>query len=233
MLMLLTAGAMPLPACARSPYDVKVRRLALAMGTGCTSDDDACLHSLIKEHRSDLEQARLHGNLSEALRALGLARGGVARAAELLEVLPRFDETTGKPLNAAAASLLKADSTSSGAQRIDQVAEVRIAPGTWKYVLLQAHDAFGGKRILVRNTANLQYHAEMAHEAKKELHGLQKVDVLGGGRIAFEGSPKKISVWGYSKTFGRCEPCNKQAAELIRRSDAYGQFPVTWSNEGY
>ena len=87
----------------------------------------------------------------------------------------------------------------------------------------------------MRDTPGLEYHAEMAeHAMRTELHGLQSVKVLGGGRIAFEGAPARtISVYGYSKTYGRCEACNRQAAELLRASPEYGQFPVSWSNEGY
>ena len=116
---------------------------------------------------------------------------------------PRFDDVTGRPLNHAAQVLL--DSTnrttqttsSNGAGR--DLPAARIAQGTWKYVLLQAGvDA----RLFVRNTAHLDYHAEMAHVAIKELaqHDIDNVKVLGGGRIAYIGNPPTISIFGYSKS---------------------------------
>ena len=85
---------------------------------------------------------------------------------------------------------------------------------------------------LKRQVRNLQYHAEMAEDAiRSELHRLQNVRVLGGGRLAFDG--RTVSIWGYSKTYGRCEACNERAAALIRSSPAHAQYRVTWTNDGY
>jgi hypothetical protein len=107
---------------------------------------------------------------------------------------------------------------------------VDIGNGTWKYVLLQADDGTGAPVTLVRSTAGLKYHAEMAQRSiNDELEGM-KVSVLGGGRIVNDGSGR-ISVYGYSKTYGRCSACNERAAALIRA--AYPGLTVTWTNEGY
>ena len=109
---------------------------------------------------------------------------------------------------------------------------VRIARGTWKYVLMQADDDTGASALYVRSTAGLQFHAEMAEDAiRSELHRLQNVRVLGGGRIAFDG--RTVRIWGYSKTYGRCDSCNERAAALVRASPAHGQYRVTWSDDGY
>lgn len=61
--------------------------------------------------------------------------------------------------------------------------------------------------------------------------------VLGGGRLRVQppvpGSAGRgrIEVFGYSKTYGRCESCNRQTAELLRR--AYPDYDTVWSNDGY
>jgi len=38
------------------------------------------------------------------------------------------------------------------------------------------------------------------------------VKMLGGGRLTNDGT--NINIYGYSATFGRCETCNKIAAEV-------------------
>ena len=50
------------------------------------------------------------------------------------------------------------------------------------------------------------------------------IKVLGGGRVTVHRSRKVanhryLSVFGYSKTYGRCDDCNRRAAELIAASD--------------
>ena len=51
-------------------------------------------------------------------------------------------------------------------------------------------------------------------------------DAVGGGY-------NDVEIYGYSKTFGRCEECNKMAADIIKRDDAFEGVQVRWSNEGY
>ena len=207
---------------------------------GRCSNDTGCVATLVRDNRSELEEARASGQLDEKLTALGLRPRMLAAAAAVLERLPRFDNATGAPLNAAAIQLLTAAHQSRrhvieerSHLRVADYAAARIALGTWKYVLLEVEDSAGVRAALVRNTAGLQYHAEMAAEARKELHGLLSVRVLGGGWIAFSGKPRTIHIWGYSKTYGRCGECNRRAAALIGASTVYAQYRVTWSNEGY
>ena len=106
------------------------------------------------------------------------------------------------------------------------------ADGLWKYVLLEVTDAGGASRRLARNYADFAYHAEMAKEAtRRELGGYPNVTVRGGGRVRFSAARRTIEIYGYSKTYGRCRACNKEAAALAEAS--YPGFAVTWSNEGY
>ena len=175
------------------------------------------------------------------------------KAVAFFEELPRFHETSGAPLNDAASRLVEGRLTEGngsvstlvarakyllglpGDTRANDVPRVRIASGTWKYVLLAVDDSRGGKALLVRNQPDLAYHAEMADAARRELSalgGLKTLSVLGGGRIANPASGE-IQVYGFSKTYGRCELCNKMAAELIRAAPEHRRRDVSWSNEGY
>ena len=188
-----------------------------------------------------LQEARVQGGFAvrEQLVNLGLRVPALEEAISVLEGLPRFDDVNGAPLNDAAKTLLAHNAAPLSAGEVSQLRvsdlpPARIAPGTWKYVLLEADDAAGGTSMFVRNTVGLQYHAEMASEAiRTELHRLKHVRVLGGGRIQFSRMNRTISIWGYSKTYGRCEKCNRVAAELVGKSAEYAQYHTTWSNEGY
>ena len=112
------------------------------------------------------------------------------------------------------------------------MSEAEFADGLWKYVLLEVTDAGGASRRLARNYADFAYHAEMAKEAtRRELGGYPNVTVRGGGRVRFSAARRTIEIYGYSKTYGRCRACNKEAAALAEAS--YPGFAVTWSNEGY
>lgn len=45
--------------------------------------------------------------------------------------------------------------------------------------------------------------------------------------------PLLLTNTGYSRTYGRCETCNADAAAVLRATPRYGQYEVSWSNEGY
>lgn len=115
--------------------------------------------------------------------------------------------------------------------------------GSYKYVLVRMEDLFGNKALLVRGCPHKEgthcKHADAFARAKAELElrGF-KATVLGGGRITRHPSRHQkgqkegyISIFGYSKTFGTCEDCNKQACSLIKAS--YPNYGIKWANEGY
>ena len=60
---------------------------------------------------------------------------------------------------------------------------------------------------------------------------LSCLQVLGGGRLIVTPAIDSIQVYGYSKTYGRCEDCNNISAAMLR--EAYPGRRVTWSNDGY
>ena len=158
----------------------------------------------------------------------------------------RFDEATGAPLTEEAANLVAratakpppagggggaAGSAAAGGQ-LASVATVAIAPGKWKYVQIELRDGGGATKRVVRSFAGRKFHADMFEKAMEELQprGLRGV-VIGGGRIEYDTTAKSVSVYGYSKTFGRAAGCNEHSAALIRQ--ALPECKVTWSDKGY
>lgn len=55
--------------------------------------------------------------------------------------------------------------------------------------------------------------------------------VLGGGRLVYDPAGKRLSVYGYSKTFGRAPGNNEVTAGILQRQ--FPGFVVEWSDEGY
>jgi hypothetical protein len=125
----------------------------------------------------------------------------------------------------------------SGGQVVDIDKE-----GSYKYVLLKVEDGEGGSALLVRGCPHIEKtkckHANAAERARKELEARGfRTMVMGGGRITRHPSKKisikagYVSIFGYSKTFGACEDCNKHACALIK--SAFPDHGVKWSNAGY
>ena len=210
--------------------------------------DDAALGKLVAAGRAELEaalparragtpiDARPGTPVDAALGAIGVPPRLRAKAAAIFDALPRFDDTSGAALNAAAAQLVEGTGRNlprgGAAPPLPTLRAAEFADGLWKYVLLEVTDAGGASRRLARNYADLAYHAEMAKEAtRRELGGYPNVTVRGGGRVRFSAARRTIEIYGYSKTYGRCRACNKEAAALAEAS--YPGFAVTWSNEGY
>lgn len=159
----------------------------------------------------------------------------------------RFDDETGAPLTEEAARLVaratsvgsKAGGATSGpaatGQTLASVESVSIAPGKWKYVQIELCDHDGATKRVVRSFAGRKFHADMYEKAMEELQPLGilglRGTVIGGGRIEYDTDANEVSVYGYSKTFGRAAGCNKKSAELI--TQALPECKVTWSDKGY
>jgi len=155
---------------------------------------------------------------------------------------PLYDEETGAPLNEAARQLVamsKEGAAVSARQAatdegpLAAIAAGNVADGKWKYVQVRL-TVEGHSKLVVRSFKNHKFHAEMYQvlmkEVKKKNPSIQG-DVIGGGRIVKDSKQKSISIYGYSKTFGRCEGCNEKSAEII--SLAFPDYSVTWSDDGY
>ena len=124
----------------------------------------------------------------------------------------------------------------AGASTLTPLPPVSIHPtGTYKFVLIEVTGDNSGAppQHLLRSISGVEYHADVYEEAvadELKPRGLGGY-VLGGGRLVHTPAAKKIDVYGYSKTFGRCVSCNEEAAMMLRQK--YPEYKVTWSNEGY
>ena len=110
------------------------------------------------------------------------------------------------------------------------------AAGRFKFVLVEV--SVGDQwSYLLRSHHEVDYHADLFEATKREIRARLlkgKVAILGGGRLFRpEGKPGEIFLYGFSATFGRCQPCNEIAAAMIRTSLGLTDEQVTWSNEGY
>ena len=66
-------------------------------------------------------------------------------------------------------------------------------------------------------------------EVESVLRGLSG-QVIGGGRITCDHERRVVSVFGYSRTFGRAAGCNKRTAGLI---STHLRYKVAWRDDGY
>jgi len=115
--------------------------------------------------------------------------------------------------------------------------------GSYKYVLIRMEDVFGKRALIVRACPHKEgthcKHGDAYARGKAELDMRgYKSTVLGGGRITRHPSRHQrgqkegyVSIFGYSKTFGACDDCNKLACSLIKA--ALPDHGVKWANEGY
>ena len=101
-------------------------------------------------------------------------------------------------------------------------------PGRQKYVLVQA-----GTRYFVRGDPRASYHMDAARPLVEELRAMEVAhEVLGGGRIQFEPEKKTIHIYGHSMGFPwQGEYRHDLSAKVCQ--EAYPDFAVTTSNEGY
>ena len=101
-------------------------------------------------------------------------------------------------------------------------------PGRQKYVLVQA-----GARYFVRGDPRASYHMDAARPLVEELRAMEVAhEVLGGGRIQFEPEKKTIHIYGHSMGFPwQGEYRHDLSAKVCQ--EAYPDFAVTTSNEGY
>jgi len=145
----------------------------------------------------------------------------------------------------------------SSSTLLASVPPVSVAEGDegWKYALIRARRS-GSDEVwyFVRSYAKILYHPDVyEHFLEEELSrdvGSKTEElelcVLGGGRIHSQQNTDglAVDVFGYSKTFGKCEECNQASADLVRmhgcgsvaglpKEQAEQKCKVSWSNGGY
>lgn len=128
--------------------------------------------------------------------------------------------------------------TSTAAWAGDQIAQVDIDEGSFKYVLLRLRDTQTGRsKLLVRGAAAAAYHNHILQHTKAQVHqvddsGHLQLDVLGGGRIEHYPEQGAISVYGYSAAFGPA--AHEVTVGLLKKwYPFYSHDCITCSYQGY
>jgi phosphohistidine phosphatase len=113
-----------------------------------------------------------------------------------------------------------------------KVAAVQIADGAHKYVLIQAEQD-GGTHYFVTSRRGAAYHRNAAEPliAELEAAGYYDIEVTGGGRVFLDEDKKKISIFGFSYSFGLAN--HTISREVVLEDPRYKDFDVTISDEGY
>jgi phosphohistidine phosphatase len=122
----------------------------------------------------------------------------------------------------------------------DEMPQVSIASGVFKYVLMRVHGAApdgdgtaARSKLLVWGHPDAAYHNHIYQRARAAAARLGlRCDVLGGGRIEHNPEQRKVAVYGYSAAFGPA-PHEVSAALLRRWLPLYGAEGVTVSYDGY
>lgn len=108
----------------------------------------------------------------------------------------------------------------------------QIAAGAHKYVLIQAEQN-GKTEYFVTSKRGAHYHRNAADPLIAELEsaGYYDIEVTGGGRIDLDEDNKKISIFGFSYSFGLAN--HAISREVVLEDPRYKGWDVTISNEGY
>eukprot|EP00241_Pyramimonas_parkeae_P007702 CAMPEP_0114234484 /NCGR_PEP_ID=MMETSP0058-20121206/5734_1 /TAXON_ID=36894 /ORGANISM="Pyramimonas parkeae, CCMP726" /LENGTH=158 /DNA_ID=CAMNT_0001346167 /DNA_START=208 /DNA_END=681 /DNA_ORIENTATION=- len=151
----------------------------------------------------------------------------------------RYCEETGAPLNDAARRIVELatqvtpvqsrseEDTTSGEDVLAGIPSVELAHGKWKYVAIDISSRGGGTKRVVRSIANIKFHAQTFESTMNRLRPLGiEGRVVGGGRIEFYPETKTVSIYGYSKTFGRAPGLNENSAKIIE--GAFPDYNVQW-----
>jgi len=111
---------------------------------------------------------------------------------------------------------------------------VQIASGKHKYVLISAREPKSDEHTyFVTSRRGASYHRNAAEPLVHSLEnaGYQQIEIEGGGRILLDEKDKKISVFGFSYSFGQA---NHEISKRVVQADGrFKDFAITVSNEGY
>lgn len=116
---------------------------------------------------------------------------------------------------------------------LQNIPEVELDSGVFKYVLLRVSDYEGASKIIVRGDSRAAYHINIVQRLQPQLvpSGL-RLDVLGGGRIEHHPSQGVVHVYGYSGQFG-VAPHEVTAALIRKWFPLYDAAGITLAYSGY
>eukprot|EP00816_Leptocylindrus_hargravesii_P008168 CAMPEP_0196805508 /NCGR_PEP_ID=MMETSP1362-20130617/5297_1 /TAXON_ID=163516 /ORGANISM="Leptocylindrus danicus, Strain CCMP1856" /LENGTH=160 /DNA_ID=CAMNT_0042178493 /DNA_START=155 /DNA_END=637 /DNA_ORIENTATION=- len=150
------------------------------------------------------------------------------------------DQAKAAELRARLANSGASESETNDDGRWKEIKSVSIDDGAHKYVLVCATEPFPrekGAEPLTRNFVTSKrgaaYHRNAAEPLvyTLEQHGFRNIQILGGGRIYCDEDEKKISIFGYSYSFGQAK--HSVSKSVIESDERYSDYDVSWSNEGY
>lgn len=109
---------------------------------------------------------------------------------------------------------------------------VSLDEGANKYVLIAAK-AEGKRQYFVCSSNQASYHRDAAEIMVDILQRCfyNEIEVLGGGRISLDSKERKISIFGYSYTFGQADHAISKS--VVQADPRYKDFDVTTSSAGY
>ena len=118
--------------------------------------------------------------------------------------------------------------------KFKRVQSVSIADGAHKYVLIAAREP--GRTELshfVTSRRGARFHRNAAEPFvyKLEQSGYEDIEIVGGGRIYLDEDSRKISIFGFSYTFGQAD--HQRSKQVVLADERFKGFDVTVSNEGY
>ncbi len=111
---------------------------------------------------------------------------------------------------------------------------VQIAQGRHKYVLVSAREPNSPEfKYFVTSRRGAAYHRNAAEPLVYSLKeaGYEDIEIKGGGRILCNNDEKKISVFGFSYSFGQAN--HETSKRVILADERYKDYDVAISNEGY
>ncbi|KAG7176652.1 14 kDa phosphohistidine phosphatase-like [Homarus americanus] len=118
---------------------------------------------------------------------------------------------------------------------LDNVANVDIDNGVFKYVLMKVyHSPEGGSEIskfITRGYTSAGFHSDVYEQVTPDIEkqGMD-CECVGGGRIRHEPDKKTILVYGYSQGFGRAD--HGITVDLLKAK--YPDYnKISFSDDGY
>ena len=104
--------------------------------------------------------------------------------------------------------------------------------GRYKYIqiLVKEKSNTDNNKVVVRGSAKFEYHKEnFDYFVETEMSDKLSCKSIGGGRINVDHKNTNIFVYGYSKSYGRCN--HELTCQII--NETYPDYKTEWSNEGY
>lgn len=145
--------------------------------------------------------------------------------------------TTNEEDKAEAAKLkarLASSASHSHASSHQVVPYVSIAKGAHKYVLIKAREPqSGNESYFVTSRRGAAYHRNAAEPLvfQLETNGYSRIEIVGGGRISLDEDAKKISIFGFSYSFGQGD--HNLSKAVIHADARYKDYTIDVSNDGY